>query len=74
MICQRPAPSAARILISRLRESERASKRFATFTHATSRTQPAIAHNMSKAERVLPTIALSSRTTFAPVFIFCGYC
>src|SRR5882724_8930010 len=74
MICQRPAPRAARMLISRFRESERASNKFATLTHATSRTQPAIAHNMNNAERVLPTSAASSGITFAPAFIFCGYC
>ena len=75
MMCQRPAPSAARMLISRLRESERASSRFATFTQATSRTQPAIAHNMNNAERVLPTIELISEMTFAPTCsLLSGYC
>ncbi len=68
-ICQRPAPSAARMPISLLRDSERASSRFATLTQATSRTQPAIAHNISKAECALPTIALSSGKTFAPCLI-----
>ena len=75
IMCQRPAPSAARILISLLRESERASSRFATFTHATSRTQPAIAHNMNNAERVPPIIAFNCGKTFAPTFVFeSGYC
>ena len=75
IIRQRPAPSAARILISRLRESERASNRFATLTQATSSTQPAIAHNISNAECVLPIMALTSGMTFAPVYSFeSGYC
>lgn len=74
-VCQRLAPSAARMLISLLRESERARSRFATLTQATSKTQPAIAHNMSSAERALPTIALISGKTFAAVFDFeSGYC
>src|SRR5205823_13296139 len=75
MICQRLAPSAARMLISLLRESERARSRFATLTPATSKTQPGIAHNMSSAERASPTIALISGRTFAAVFDFdSGHC
>ena len=63
------------ISMSILRESERASSRFATFTQATSRTQPAIAHNMNNAERVLPTIELISEMTFAPTCsLLSGYC
>ena len=42
-----PAPIASRTQISRLRAAERASSRFATFTHAISSTSPTIAIRMA---------------------------
>ena len=51
-----PAPSAARIAISRSRAVVRASIRLATFAHAISKTNPTVPSSTSSAGRVLPTM------------------
>ena len=51
----RPAPSAARIAISRRRIVARASNKFATFAHAISSTQPTAPSNTSSDVRTSPT-------------------
>ena len=74
-ICQRPAPSAARMPISFWRESERARRRLATLTHATRSTHPAIAHNISRAGLVSPTTAVRRGTRVTATCAFeSGYC
>ena len=56
MIRPRPAPMAARIVISRLRTVARTSSRFATFAHAISRTKLTAPSNTHNDERTFRTM------------------
>jgi hypothetical protein len=62
----RLAPIAARIDTSRVRPADRASSRFATFTHAISSTQHTAPNSTISELRVSRTSASRSRTALAP--------
>ena len=59
---RRPAPSAARTLISRWRVTARLSTRFATFAHATSSTSPTAPSRISNGLWTCPAISSMSGT------------
>ena len=70
----RPAPSAARSDSSDLRDSARASCRFATFAQATSSTRTTAASSVSSAGRSGPAICSRSDSTVTPISAFsAGY-
>ena len=70
-----PAPSAARIAISRVRAVARASSRFATFTQAISKTNPTAIIMTKSAGRIVRVIRSCSATTCAPQYLsVSGYC
>ncbi len=72
---RRPAPSAARSDISRLRETARASWRLATFAHAMSSTTPTNPSRISSDARTGPTVtSRSSRVSGASWALVSGYC
>ena len=72
---RRPAPSAARIAISLVREVLRASKRLATLAQAMRRTSATAPRRISRAARASPTSAVCRGTSrmLQPVFES-GYC
>ena len=65
---QRPAPSVARIAISRRRPVARTRSKFATFAHAIKRTKPTAPKSTSNIGRALRTTASRIDNALNPLF------
>ena len=73
--CQRLAPNASRIAISRRRPFTRASSRLAAFPHAISSTRQTAPSKISKAGRMFSTACSASGERVMPTPVSsCGYC